>query len=364
MIFLTCTVSRFLTQAIQVFFYPSGSHKEALTSLLYVIKAAKGLSLLTGEIGSGKTQVIQVLKDTLRKDNDNVICEVLNSKLSEAELLYWLSKQLGSNSECIQDSDNELFDAIKRELVLRISNNSNFRVVIIFDESQLLSQGVLEKIRLLSNLEFEHKKLIQIVLIGQPELEKRLEERNNRSLIQRISIHKKLSYLDEENTKRYIQFRLNKAGSILNPFSDDAIRQIYLSSRGSPRLINLLCDNSMFIGFFKKKTYLDQNIINESVADVPLSFSNKTTPCESKQVKPLASHTQSAKHVIVKRPRDETKGGSNSVEKSHSVSEPMMPNTASKVSKAALFEHFWIKIFGVLVALFILLWTYDFLSRF
>jgi general secretion pathway protein A len=350
------------------FFYPSEAHKEALASLLFGIKSAKGILLLTGEIGAGKTQVSQVLKEMLVKDTNNLVCELTNPKLSEIELLQVIARHIGLPTQVEQSqSSNDIFSAIHNELEHKKEHNTEFRLALLFDEAQLLSQSVLEKIRLLTNLESNYQKLVQVVLIGQPELTTRLNQHENRPLMQRVALHRNISYFDEPNTEQYIRFRLAKAGRSQSVFSHGALRKIHIASMGSPRLINLLCDNGLFIGFTKESQTIDENIINIAIQDVPAGLLNqaiKPVPSINKASSINTSHSESDVTIEVDSPvadiePEQVKEAIQHAEVVDDENEIPVPEFIPDPGKQHWYNQFWVKAIAFLVAVFIILWIYN-----
>jgi general secretion pathway protein A len=358
------------------FFYPSEAHKEALASLLFGIKSAKGILLLTGEIGAGKTQVAQVLKEMLSKDTNNMVCELTNPKLSEIELLQVIAKHIGLPAILEQSqSSNDIFSAIHNELEQKREHNPEFRLALLFDEAQLLSQSVLEKIRLLTNLESNYQKLVQVVLIGQPELTTRLNQHENRPLMQRVAMHRNISYFDEPNTEQYIRFRLAKAGRSQSVFSHGALRKIHIASMGSPRLINLLCDNGLFIGFTKESQTIDESIIDMAIQDVPAGLLNqaiKPVPSVNKEAfnkvatnKPIKNEIDAVNAVDIQAPTLEVeevktkKPVVEHVEDENEEDEIPVPEYVPDPDMQHWYNQYWVKAIAFIVAVFIILWIYN-----
>ena len=228
------------------FLYPSRAHREVLTHLLYGINSRCGFILVTGEVGAGKTTLCRALLSQL--DEKTKVAFVLNSFLTEFELLRAINQDFGlpTSGRTKMDLLNDLNKFLLEEN--RLGNN----VVIIVDEAQNLSFGVLEQIRMLSNLETEKEKLLQIVLVGQPELRARLVSQRLRQLSQRITVRYHLTPLSREDVRNYIYYRLKVAGSrgdIVLTWS--ALDEIYYLSAGVPRLINGLCDRALMVGYVK-----------------------------------------------------------------------------------------------------------------
>ncbi|MDP4985707.1 AAA family ATPase [Pseudoalteromonas tunicata] len=258
------------------FFFPSDSHREVLASLMYGIKQAKGVLLLTGEIGAGKTQALKVLKDLLTDDKNNKIIEITNPKLGSDEFFYFIASCLMIENAADMGS-NQLVAEIKNKLLT--GRSDDFRFVILIDEAQMLNDDALEKVRLLSNLEHLSKKMVQFVLVGQPELLTKLNSGPNRALLQRVATSKALGYLNRALTENYIDYRLKTAGVTRKVFTHAAVDLIYTISSGSPRLINQVCDASLFHGYLKKCDTIDDKIVTLAKADLP--FLSSVPPAQT-----------------------------------------------------------------------------------
>ena len=244
------------------FFFPSSKHKEALSMLIYAISSRKGFVVITGEVGSGKTTVCRTLLSKL--DPSARIVLIPNPHLNEEEFLYTIFEKFklqpnGKNKAKLLLKLNECF---LKELWL------NNKVVLIVDESQNLSLPVLEEIRLVSNLETDREKLIQIILLGQPQLREKLNEPQLKQLKQRINLRYHLNTLDREESEKYIYHRLAVAGpwNCLT-FKADALDRIYDYSRGVPRLINIVCDLALLVGYIRETRRINKDIIDSVIED-------------------------------------------------------------------------------------------------
>ena len=226
------------------FLYLSNKHKEAFAHLLYGIKNRSGFVMVTGEIGTGKTTICRSLLSQL--DSDTEVSFIFNPCLSQEELLRKINEDFGIDS--CAETVKDLVDELNEYLLERRANGKN--CVLVIDEAQNLEPKVLEQIRLLSNLETEKEKLLQIILIGQPELIKHLELAELRQLNQRIIARYHLKPLNQEETLQYIAYRLRVAGGRRKiRFTRASIRAVYKFSDGTPRVINALCDRSLLIGY-------------------------------------------------------------------------------------------------------------------
>ncbi len=248
------------------FFFSSLRHAEAYSHLLYGIKQRKGILVLTGEIGTGKTTLCRTLLSRL--DHTIKTALVLNPKFSDVQLLKLILKDLGIQ----QDLKNKfaLIDALNEFLLKETSKGNN--VVILIDEAQNLKVNQLEQIRLLSNLETEKAKLLQIILVGQPELYDVLKLPELRQLNQRVTVRYHITPLDKNEMKDYINHRLLVAsGANAKPkvkFTAEAIEGIYNLSKGIPRMINILCDRALLAGYVSENPVIDLKIIHKCAREV------------------------------------------------------------------------------------------------
>jgi general secretion pathway protein A len=241
------------------FLYLSEHHRTAIESLLYGIQHRVGFMVVTGEIGTGKTTICRTLLERLDKNVKTAV--IFNSLLTGRELLESILQDFGYPSR--GKSRRELIDTLDTFLVQRLSQGEN--TVLIIDEAQNLSISVLEQIRMLSNLETEKEKMLQIILLGQLEFDHMLKSPRLKQLNQRISIRLHLEPFNRAETESYIYQRLilgGAQGSII--FSKSALDNIYKISKGIPRLINLLCDRALMGGFVEQTCYIDRQIIKKA----------------------------------------------------------------------------------------------------
>ena len=223
------------------YFFASRGHKEALNHLLYGIRREEGFVVITGEVGTGKTTLCRTLLRKLDPQIETAV--ILNPSQSEEELLQTILGDLGVSVPTAA-TRREFLDALNTHLVE--SRAAGKRVVLIIDEAQDLPPRLLEQIRLLSNLETEREKLIQIILVGQVELSAKLCRRDLRQLNQRVAVRYRLPRLRPKETRAYIQHRLARAGAERHDlFTWGALQLVHHFSDGIPRLINILCDRAL-----------------------------------------------------------------------------------------------------------------------
>lgn len=246
------------------FLFLSQRHKEALSALLYGIKERKGFILLTGEIGSGKTTICRALVNELKAENVRLAL-ILNPGLSEMELLKTINDEFQIPS--YYDTKKGLVDSLNEFLINENRQGNN--VVLIIDEAQSLEPALLEQIRLLSNLETESDKLIQIVLLGQPELNDTLSLTQLEQLNQRIAVRYHITPLAEHETLAYIKHRLFVARAKVDiEFTDGALRVLFSATRGIPRRINVVCDRALLACYAEGSYTVDEKMMQKAVQEV------------------------------------------------------------------------------------------------
>ena len=247
------------------YLFMSARHRDALAHLLYGVGSGGGFILLTGEVGTGKTTLNRCLLEQLPPNTDIAI--VLNPALSAVELLATVCDEFQIDYPSGTDSLKVLTDAL-HQFLLR-NHQSDRRTVLMIDEAQHLGFEVLEQIRLLTNLETDEKKLLQIILTGQPELASMLARPELRQLNQRITARFDLTPLDEQETRTYIRHRLQVAGlsDDREIFSGAALRQIFRLSGGVPRVINLLCDRAMMGAYGRDQATVSPKLVAEAAKE-------------------------------------------------------------------------------------------------
>ena len=247
------------------YIYLGENHREALAQLLYGVRERKGFIVITGEVGTGKTTLIHYLLDKMN-GNHTKTALLFNPKLTVDDFIQYILKDLGVRVQ--GKTKGEYLHNLHRYLLHAYQRDE--RVIIIVDEAQGLKPELLEEIRLLSNLETSRSKLLQIVLLGQPELDKTLSQPGFRQLRQRINLRYHLLPLSEKETKEYIGKRLRIAGAKEPIFTENAIKRIYLRSGGIPRLINILCDNALLNGYALDQKKVDERSVKEVAKDLYL----------------------------------------------------------------------------------------------
>jgi type II secretory pathway predicted ATPase ExeA len=254
------------------FLYLSKRHREVLASILYGIDSGKGFVLVVGDVGTGKTTLIYA---ALREiSQSHLVLHIINPRTTFNEITRHLAKKLGI--EFREMSTIDFLDALKDKF-LQLEEQGR-KVVLIIDEAHHLSDESLEEIRLLSNIETETRKLIQIVLVGQKELLKTLMKDSLRQLRQRITIHRVLEPIDRRETIEYITHRLRVAGQGSPLFDNKALELIWRESRGIPRLVNQVCDNALLTGFAQGARPIDLRVIREVVQDMRTALPDREPP--------------------------------------------------------------------------------------
>jgi len=247
------------------YFYPSTKHVDALNHMVYAIQERRGFVVITGEIGSGKTILSRVLFQKLDPSTKTAV--IRNTHLTAKDLVALTLEEL----ECSYkpgSTKTALISVLNEFLVEQLRQDNN--VVLLIDEAQNLTPSVLEEVRMLSNLETETEKLIQIVLMGQPELKAKLWLRELTQLRQRVTLHYHLAPLDEADTTHYIDHRLHVAGANSTPiFEGEAIAKIFQRTQGVPRLINSICDRALLTGYVNETKRISVDIVDEVVKELP-----------------------------------------------------------------------------------------------
>jgi general secretion pathway protein A len=257
------------------FFFPTRSHNEAFATLNYCVVRRRGFVVVTGEVGTGKTLILRCLLDAL---NASRIASafVYNPQLSPTEFLSYVLTDLRVPAK--NHNKGEMLSALNDYLLLRSRRGTT--TVLVVDEAQLLTWELLEEIRLLTNLETSQFKLLQIVMVGQPELDRKIDSDELRQLKQRIAMRCRVEPLELLDLRGYIHRRLEIAGASARGakiFSEQAIQVIYDYSGGIPRLANTLCENSLITGYAKQVTPITPEIVRECALDLRLRIVSEPT---------------------------------------------------------------------------------------
>lgn len=256
------------------FLYLSKRHREALSHMLYGIRERKGFIEITGEIGTGKTTLCKALLRQL--DSTTKTALILQSSLSELQLLQAITQDFGLNP--MRASRLDIIQTLSRFLIEQTTMGHN--VVLVIDEAQNLSSRVLEQIRMLSNIETDKDKLIQIVLVGQPQLRDKLNSPALRQLHQRIGVRYHISSLDRDEVHTYIEHRLRVAGANGELRWDaEAIDEVFQCAKGIPRLINLICDRALLACYVFRSKTVNREMVRRSYQEL----SGESLPTDESQ---------------------------------------------------------------------------------
>ena len=244
------------------YFYLSREHEDAYQHLEYAISESKGFAVITGEVGSGKTTLINYLLYNLELDIH--IGLITNTNIPASQFLKAICREFEIDVDVKEKVD--IMEIFQDFLLERYSQNE--RVLLIIDEAQNISREAMEEIRMLSNLEAEKSHLIQIILIGQPELKNQLQRNDLKQFAQRVSTHYHINGLNKDEVSNYIRYRL-KVGEAenLDIFEKDAIELIYRHSLGIPRIINVICDTALVYGYADGTKIIDKNLIDTVIKE-------------------------------------------------------------------------------------------------
>lgn len=251
------------------FLFSTKRHNEALAALYYGVRRHKGFVVVTGEVGTGKTLVLRCLLRLLKQSSDVAYAYIFNSLLSPTEFLQYIVADLGLPAS--GKNKSELLFELSQFLIAR--GAKKLTTVLIVDEAHHLPAEVLEEVRLLTNLETSEDKLLQIVLVGQPELDDKLDSPGLRQLKQRIALRARLDPLSERETKGYIERRMHVAGRDSRAgalFPEHTMAAVHRHSRGFPRLINTICENSLIAAYAKQQQEVTPEIVEEVAKELRL----------------------------------------------------------------------------------------------
>lgn len=261
------------------FYFETETHREALSHLGFLIGQKEGFALIYGDVGLGKTTISRIFLSSLDVNVYNTAL-ILNPIMDEVEFLKAILKEFALTTDGL--TRKELFD--KLEHFLLEEHKKGKETVLAIDEAQLLSNELLEFIRVISNIETEKEKIIRVILFAQPELVEKLKESQMRFLSQRITVTYRLKPFTERDVGLYIAYRLVKAGSRGVPsFKKNAVKLIYEASRGYPRLVNILCDRCVLALYAKSENIVDKKIVTGILKEENLSLASVKTDNSSAQ---------------------------------------------------------------------------------
>jgi len=250
------------------FLFPTARHNEALASLYYAVTANRGCVVLTGEVGTGKTLLLRSLLQLLQR-RDIAFALIFNPTLSPFEFVRYIAGDFGV--PVVGKAKDELLHLLNSFLLQR--HQQGLTTILVVDEAHHLSAEILEEIRLLTNLETSQRKLLQVVLAGQPELDVKLDSHELRQLKQRIAVRCHLDPLSSNETRAYMARRLRIAGAVAasEMFSGPAVEAVFNYSKGIPRLINTICENALLAGYAKHAATVTSEIIDDVARDLRLT---------------------------------------------------------------------------------------------
>jgi len=254
------------------FLFPTRKHNEALAALYYGVRRHKGFVVLTGEVGTGKTLLVRCLLQLLNR-KDVAYAYVFNSRLDPVEFLQYITGDFGL--EAAGKNKSELLLELSSFLIAR--HRQKQTTVLVVDEAHHLAVDVLEEVRLLTNLETSEEKLLQILLVGQPELDEKLDSNELRQLKQRIALRSQLQPLTLEETEGYIQRRLQLSAANSHAetiFPAETMARVFRHSSGIPRLINTVCENALITAFARQSPEVTPDVIDEVAIDFRLNVSH------------------------------------------------------------------------------------------
>jgi general secretion pathway protein A len=252
------------------FLFSTPRHNEALATLYHGVRGHKGFVVLTGEVGTGKTLLLRCLLQLLGQSNDVAYAYVFNSCLSPAEFLQYIARDFGLPASG-KNKGEILFD-LSKYVIAR--GSKKLTTLVVVDEAHHVSADILEEIRLLTNLETAQEKLLQVLLVGQPELNDKLDSAALRQLKQRIAHRSHLAPLNLDETRGYIERRLQLAGARSGRcpvFLPESMAAVYRHSHGIPRLINTICENALITGYARQKPSVTPEIVEDIAVDLRLN---------------------------------------------------------------------------------------------
>jgi general secretion pathway protein A len=266
------------------FLFLNSNYRELLASLIYGVTERKGLIALVGEVGTGKTLMLNALKERL--DASVKVATIVNPDLTFRQMLSMILSDLdlyrGSKTISVENGLQRLQHFAKEQF------ESAGNVVVIIDEAQNLRSKTMESLRMLSNIETAKTKLIQLIFSGQPELDRKLKKPEWRQFVQRISIKRRSTQLTYAECREYIRHRLTVAGGNGSSlFSDNAEKAIFKWSEGIPRKINILCDNALLIGYGLRRDAIGREVVEEAVSDLDWASPPPAGALEATSIEPI-----------------------------------------------------------------------------
>ncbi|MBI5416938.1 AAA family ATPase [Candidatus Poribacteria bacterium] len=269
------------------FFYETNQHSEAMTRLFYAIDTMKGLAVLLGDIGTGKTTLARKMLDKMQTGKyEAALLIIVHKAITSEWILRKIAQQLGVENP--SEEKVQLLGQLFRQL-LKINEEGKKAVILIDEANMLTSREIMEELRGLLNLELPGKKLISLILMGLPDLDDHLKL--DESLRQRVAVRFTLHSLNLNNVREYIKHRMKIAGAQNsdNIFTADAVEAIFKYSNGTPRLINTICDNALFEGYLIKKSIIDKNMVESVASDLGLDTPLKDK-VENKKIESINNH--------------------------------------------------------------------------
>ena len=256
------------------FLFRSAQHEEALANLIYGVQSRKGFIVLSGEVGTGKTTMLECLRTFLAAQQID-FAYIFNSRLTVEQFFHMIAYDM--DLQCHRESKTEVLLALNQLLLRRTSEGRT--TALIVDEAQNLDWNVLEEIRLLGNLENRRGKLLQIILAGQPELDRKLDAPDFRQLKQRVALRCSLYPFQEPESIEYINARLAKAGMLEQTvFPPDVLSEIHYRAQGIPRIINAVCDNLLLTSFAAECKVATMEFLDEVTSDLRLEWPGRRPP--------------------------------------------------------------------------------------
>lgn len=285
--FFGITENPFSLSPDPTFLYRSPQHEEALANLIYGVQSRKGFIVLTGEVGTGKTTMLECLRDFLESQYVEY-ASLFNSRLNTQQFFEMIAYDF--DLRCERTSKTEVLFALNNLLIQQA--NEGRTSVLIVDEAHNLDWDVLEEIRLLGNLENRRGKLLQIILAGQPELDRKLDAPNLRQLKQRIVLRYNLKPFSEQESIEYINSRMARAGMPdQTVFSPSILAEIHRRSQGIPRLINGICDNCMLTAFAAEQHIVSMEILEEVSEDMRLEWAGRRSRASRRDLESSLEHS-------------------------------------------------------------------------